>query len=394
MRGALEGVRVLDFGRYIAGPYCTCLLGDLGAEVIRVERVGGGEDRFVLPLGGQEAGAMFLPLNRNKKSVAIEPNTPQGRAIVEKLIRTADVVCANLPPQGLKAMGLDYDTLRALKPDIILTSLNAFGSGGPWSERLGFDGIAQVMSGLCYMSGQPGQPTKLYGPWADFSAGQLAALGTLAALMYRKQTGQGQHVEGSLLMAAMVPASGLLTEQAFTGINRQPSGNRSQTGAPADMYRTRDGWIIAQVVSNALFKRWARLMGEPYWLTDERFKDDDARVRNSAVINERMGQWCAERTTAEALAALEKTGVPAGPLLAPQEVLDHEHVKAVGAFEQVDYPGLDAPVTMMNTAVSLSATPGTIRMRPPLTGEHTDAILSELGVSKSEIAELRGAGVL
>ncbi|MET0657492.1 MAG: CoA transferase [Steroidobacteraceae bacterium] len=394
MRGALEGVRVLDFGRYIAGPYCTCLLGDLGAEVIRVERVGGGEDRFVLPLGGQEAGAMFLPLNRNKKSVAIEPNTPQGRAIVEKLIRTADVVCANLPPQGLKAMGLDYDTLRAIKPDIILTSLNAFGSGGPWSERLGFDGIAQVMSGLCYMSGQPGQPTKLYGPWADFSAGQLAALGTLAALMHRKQTGQGQHVEGSLLMAALVPASGLLTEQAFTGINRQPSGNRSQTGAPADMYRTRDGWIIAQVVSNALFKRWARLMGEPFWLTDERFKDDAARVRNSAVINERMAEWCAERTTAEALASLEETGVPAGPLLSPQEVLDHEHLKAVGAFEKVIYPGLDAPVTMMNTAVKLSATPGTVRSRPPLTGEHTDVILSELGVSQSELAELRAAGVL
>ncbi|MET0988059.1 MAG: CoA transferase [Steroidobacteraceae bacterium] len=394
MRGALGGVRVLDFGRYIAGPYCTCLLGDLGAEVIRVERVGGGEDRFVLPLGEKEPGAMFLPLNRNKKSVAIEPNTPQGRAIVEKLIRTADVVCANLPPQGLKAMGLDYETLRAIKPDIILTSLNAFGSGGPWSERLGFDGIAQVMSGLCYMTGQPGQPTKLYGPWADFSAGQLAALGTLAALMWRKQTGQGQHVEGSLLMAAMVPASGLLTEQAFTGINRQPSGNRSQTGAPADMYRTRDGWIIVQVVSNALFKRWARLMGEAFWLTDERFKDDDARVRNGALINERMEQWCAERTTAEALAALEKTGVPAGPLLSPQEVLDHEHVKAVGAFAQVEYPGLDAPVTMMNTAVNLSATPGTIRSRPPTTGEHTDAILAELGVSQREISELRAAGVL
>lgn len=394
MNGVLHGVRVLDFGRYIAGPYCACLLGDLGAEVIRIERLGGGEDRFVLPLGEQEAGAMFLPLNRNKKSVAIEPNTPQGRAVIERLIRSADVVTANLPPQGLKAMGLDYETLRMIKSDIILTSLNAFGSGGPWTERLGFDGIAQAMSGLCYMSGPPGQPTKLYGPWADFSAGTLAAMGTLAALMWHRQTGQGQHVESSLLMAAMVPASGLLTEQAAKQVNRQPSGNRSQTGAPADMYRTRDGWIISQVVSNALFRRWARLMGETLWLEDERFKDDDSRVAHSAVINERMAQWCSERTTAEALAALEKVGVPAGPVLSPQEVLDHEHVKAVGAFQQVKYPGLENPVSMLGTAVQLSASPGEIRTPPPLCGEHTEEVLLELGLSRDEIAALRKDGVL
>ena len=258
MPGVLEGIRVLDFGRYIAGPYCACLLGDMGAEVIRVERVGGGEDRYVLPLADTEGGAMFLSLNRNKKSLTLDPTSEEGQRIVKKLVATADIVVVNLPPQALPPMGLDYESLRKIKPDIILTTLNAFGSGGPWSNRLGFDGIAQAMSGLVYMTGHEGDPQKAYGPWADFSAATFAAFGTLSALLWKRQTGQGQHVEGALLMAALVPAVGLLSEQAVTKVNRKPTANRSQTGAPADMFKTRDGWVIVQVVSNALYKRCAR----------------------------------------------------------------------------------------------------------------------------------------
>lgn len=402
MAGVLDGVRVLDFGRYIAGPYCACLLGDLGAEVIRIERIGGGEDRFLLPLasggteggGPQEGGATFLPLNRNKKSVTLEPASPEGRAIVRKLVATADIVVANLPPQALASLGLDYETLRAIKPDIILTSLNTFGSGGPWSNRVGLDGIAQVMSGLAHVSGPPGSPQKLYGPWADYATASFAAFGTLAAMLHKRQTGEGQHVEGSLLMSAMVPASGLLAEQAVTGVNRESTGNRSQTAAPADLYRTKNGWIIVQVVGQPMYKRWTKMIGDPSLFTDERFKDDDARARNSASINEHMNAWCAQRTTDEALAELEKWNLPAGPLLKAQEVLDHPQVKALKTFQDVSYPGIPKPIPLLKTPVRLSATPGTIRTAPPQIGEHTDAILSELGFSVAEIAGLHGAGAV
>ncbi|MES2481327.1 MAG: CoA transferase [Pseudomonadota bacterium] len=392
--GVLDDVRVLDFGRYIAGPYCAALLGDFGAEVIRVERTGGAEDRVVLPLAGDDGGAMFLPLNRNKKSVSVDPTSDDGREVVRRLVRTADVVVANLPPQGLKALGLDYESLKAIKPDIILTSMNAFGSEGPWRERVGFDGVAQAMSSLCYMTGQPGQPTKFYGPWVDFSAGMLAAMGTMAALTWRTRTGQGQEVQSSLLMAALVPGAGLLTEQAYTGIDRQPNGNRSQTGAPADMFRTKDGWIIVQVVSQALFKRWARLMGEDIWLADERFKDDPSRVINNAAINDRMSAWCAQRTTDQALAELEKMNLPAGPVLNAREVLAHEQVNAIGAFTQVDYPGLDKPATILNTPVKLTASPGTVRTPPPVSGQHTDEVLHSLGYDEAQLVALRERRVI
>ena len=394
MPGVLEGIRVLDFGRYIAGPYCACLLGDMGAEVIRVERVGGGEDRYVLPLADTEGGAMFLSLNRNKKSLTLDPTSEEGQRIVKKLVATADIVVVNLPPQALPPMGLDYESLRKIKPDIILTTLNAFGSGGPWSNRLGFDGIAQAMSGLVYMTGHEGDPQKAYGPWADFSAATFAAFGTLSALLWKRQTGQGQHVEGALLMAALVPAVGLLSEQAVTKVNRKPTANRSQTGAPADMFKTRDGWVIVQVVSNALYKRWARLMGEEIWLTDDRFKDDAARVVNSEVISERMAAWCSERTNAEVIAILDKAGIPCGPVLKPQEVLDHEHLKAIGAFQQIEYPGIRAPIPLLSTPVSLSTTPGTIRSAPPQIGEHTDEILAELGYAADDITALRASGTI
>jgi len=388
----LAGVRVLDFGRYHAGPYCASLLGDLGAEVIRIERVGGGEDRFVVPLGPEEAGAGFLQSNRNKKSLTLNPGSPEGRRIIRSLVETADIVVANLPAQALDAMGLNYEALRQSKADIILTTINAFGSTGPWSHRIGFDGVAQAMSGQCYMTGYPGAPQKFYGPWVDFAAGTFAAFGALAALMYRRQTGQGQHVEASMLMAALVPGSPLLMEQAVAHVNRQPSGNRSQVGAPADMYRTKDGWIMVQVASQPLYKRWARMMGEDVWLTDERFKDDGTRLQYRDLLNERMAGWCAERTNTEALEQLDKAVLPAGPVLSPQEVLDHEQVRAIGAFQEISYPGVPAPAPLLKTPVQFSRTPANIRTPPPQIGEHTDSILSGLGYTSAEIDALRRSG--
>lgn len=394
MSKVLEGVRVLDFGRYIAGPYCATLLGDLGAEVIRVEKVDGSEDRFLSPITEDGDGALFLQLARNKKCLTLNPMKPEGKEIVKKLVATADVVVANLPPNTLQAMGLDYESLVAVKPDIILTMISAFGRGGPYENRVGFDGLGQAMSGNMYMSGTPDQPVKAYAPFIDFGTASLSAFGTMAALLHREKTGEGQIVEGSLFNTALTMMNGTAIEQAAIQRNRTATLNRSQTSAPADTFKTKDGWVLVQSVGGPLFKRWTELMGEDHWLDDPRFETDISRGDNGEAISERLAQWCAERTSEEVLSAMEEARLPAGPILSPQEVLEDPHIAAKGLFQATEYPGLENPAPLMKTPIELSATPGEIRERPPTLGEHTIEIMTELGFSDDQIAELKEKRVI
>jgi crotonobetainyl-CoA:carnitine CoA-transferase CaiB-like acyl-CoA transferase len=394
MTAVLKGIRVLDFGRYIAGPYCATLLADLGADVIRIEKLDGSEDRFLSPVTPAGDGALFMQLARNKRGMTLNPMKPEGREIVRKLVATADVVVANLPPDTLATMGLDYDSLCAVKPDIILTMISAFGRGGPYSNRVGFDGLGQAMSGAMYMSGTPDQPVKAYPPFIDFGTASLSAFGTMAALFERQKTGKGQVVEGSLFNTALTMMNGTAIEQAMIQRNRVATLNRSQTSGPADTFKTRDGWVLVQSVGGPLFKRWADLMGESHWLEDPRFKDDISRGDNGELISARLAEWCAERSTEEVLAAMEAARLPAGPVLSPQQVLDDPHVAAKGLFQPTAYPGLDKPAPLMKTPVELSATPGDIRQRPPTLGEHTDQIMAELGYSATEIASLHEKRVI
>ena len=389
MSKVLEGIKVLDFGRYIAGPFCGTLLGDMGAEVIRIEKVDGSEDRFLSPITENGDGAMFRQLARNKRGMTLNPMKPQGREIVEKLVATADVVVANLPPETLKAMALDYESLRSTKSDIILKMISAFGRGGPYSNRVGFDGLGQAMSGNMYMSGTPEQPVKAYAPFIDFGTASLAAFGTMAALYERQKTGKGQIVEGSLFNTALTMMNGTVIEQAAIKPNRVATLNRAQTSAPADTFKTKDGWVLVQSVGGPLFKRWADLMGEDHWLDDPRFKDDITRGDNGEIISERLAKWCAERTSEEGLEAMEEVRLPAGPILSPQEVLEDPHIAAKGLFQPLEYPGLSAPAPVMRTPVELSETPGEIRSRAPTLAEHTDEIMKELGYSESDIQELK-----
>lgn len=394
MTSVLEGIRVLDFGRYIAGPYCAELLAHFGADVIRIEKLGGSEDRYTTPVTEDGQGALFFQMNCNKRGMTLNPTKPEGREVVKRLVRTADVVVASLPQPTLVEMGIDYASLKAIKEDIILTMVSTFGSVGPYSERVGFDGIAQVMSGATYIGGFPGQPMKSYAPYADYGTATAAALGTLAALIARQRTGRGQIVEGALLRTALAYANGVMIEQILLGVDRVGTGNRSQIAAPADIFKTRDGAIIIQVLGQPLFERWARLVGADAWIGDARFATDAERGRNGELISARAGAWCAERTTAEALLALEQARVPAGPVLSPQQAHDDPHVQAMGILNPVDYPGLPKAAPVVGTPVLLSETPGRITRRPPTLGEHTDEVMTEIGYSPEDIAALRARRVI
>ena len=389
MSEILEGVKVLDFGRYIAGPFCGALLADYGAEVIRIERVNGSEDRYVTPVTEDGQGAMFLQLNRNKLGLTLNPTKDKGKEIIKKLVERSDIVIANLPEQTLKSMSLDYERLKVINPGIILTSNTAFGTSGPYAERVGFDGVAQAMSGAMDMTGDPDQPTKAYAPYVDFCCASLAAFGTVLAYLEKLKTGRGQRVQTSLLQTALTTTNNLLIEQELLDINRIASMNRAQTSGPSDTFQTKDGWILVQTVGQPLFERWVNLMGEEEWLDDERFKDDLSRGDNGHLISERMSEWCAERTSKEAIDELEKSRIPVGEVLRAQETLKERHIVEKGSFVKLSYPTLKEEYSVVGPAIELSENPGKIKHRSPELGEHNQQILMELGYTQEEINQLK-----
>ncbi len=390
----LEGVRVLDFGRYIAGPFCATLLGDLGADVIRIEKLAGGEDRFVSPISPTGEGALFLQLNRNKRSLTLNPLKAKGAEIVRKLIETADVVVANMPVAALHELGLDYVSLSAIKPDIILCSQTAFGDSGPYAARLGFDGIGQAMCGATFMSGELDRPVKSYASWVDFGTAMFAGFGAMAALMHRMKTGRGQEVKANLLRTGLNIFHFNNIEALFSGANRPRTGNRSQFGGPADLFATQDGWIQLQIVGQPLFDRWCEMLGEPEWRTDPRFVTDDDRGLNGAVLSARTQTWCNALTSDAALAQLETARIPAGKLLSPLDVFADPQVIETGMLHDVHYPGIERPIPVIGHPLEYGSIDTGIRSRPPMLGEHTDEILVELGFDTTAIAALRAERVV
>lgn len=370
------------------------LLADMGADVIRVDRRQGSEDRYTGPVTEGGEGGAFLSLNRNKRSLTLDTSKPGSAEIIRRLAKNADVVVANLPIAVLNKMGLDYESLRAIKPDIILARVSTFGPDGPYATRLGFDTIAQAMSGAMSLTGFPDTPTRAGVSFEDYGTALHTAFGVMVALYHRARTGEGQIVDGSLLSTGVTFMQALLAERSVTGIERERRGNAAFFIAPADAYRTLDGWIVVQVIGPDMFRRWARLVGREDLIGDPRFASDLARADHRDAITEVMNSWLQTRTTAQALADLETARVPAGPVLQLDEVLDDPQVKARRLLEYVDYPGAPKPVPLANPAMQLSATPPRIRYRAPTLGEHTDEILHELGYANAEIAALRASGVV
>jgi crotonobetainyl-CoA:carnitine CoA-transferase CaiB-like acyl-CoA transferase len=390
----LTGVRVLDFGRYIAGPYCAALLADYGADVIRIEGPGGNDDRYTVPVAEDGSGAMFMQMNRNKRSLTLKPGSEEGREIVRRLVASADVVIANMPDDMLAKIGLDYPTLSALRPEIILVTASAFGSEGPLAQHVGFDGVGQAMSGVVHLAGTAERPSRSQANYIDFGTALHCAFGVMLALRQRETTGRGQRVSGSLLGTALAISNSLTIDHALNGVERPPIGNRSFGSGPTDLFATRDGWIMAQVVSNPIFARWARLVGRDELINDPRFLTDMTRGDHGEVLSDVMATWCSERTTAEAIAALGEARVPAGPVLKSSEALAQPQVAAMGLVEPLAYPGTSTPAPVVRAPINLSANDKAKAAAAPRVGEHNDEILTSIGYDAEQIQLLRDKGIV
>jgi crotonobetainyl-CoA:carnitine CoA-transferase CaiB-like acyl-CoA transferase len=388
----LAGIRVLDFGRYVAGPWCAQLLQGLGADVVRVERPSGGEDRFLFPFTS-DVGAYFVHCNRGKRAITLNPTKPAGRAIVAKLITTADVIVANVPDDSLIAMGLDWETVHGLNPRCVLATASTFGTTGPYAGRLGFDGIAQVMSGSVHLSGQPDGPIKAFAPWVDYGTASNLAFGIVGALYGRVASGLGVRVEASLLGTALAATGHVITEQAVLAPNRVAIGNRHPAAGPSDIISTIDGRILVQVVGGALFARWCALIGRPEFVDDPRFATDDLRGINGTVLSEAMSQWCANRSTARALDELAGADIPAGPMLTPQQALDDPHVSSV-MMDSAIVDGVDGQVPVVSHPLRFTNGSVPLGSRAPSLSEHTNEILRELGLNEGDIESLRSSRII
>src|SRR5437660_2032977 len=393
-KGPLSGIRVIDFGRYIAAPYCGMLLADMGADVIRVDRREGSEDRYLAPITEDGEGSGFLSLNRNKRSLTLDPAKRESAEVIQRLGKRADVVLANLPIDVLRKMRLDYESLQTLKPDIILARISTFGPEGPYANKVGFDMVAQAMSGAMGLTGFPGTPMRALIPFEDYGTALHTAFGVMVALYHRQRTGEGQIVDGSLLATGITFAQGLLAERAVIGVERKQKGNASFYAAPADAYQAQDGWIVVSVVGEEMFARWARLVGREDFIADPRFATDLLRADHSDIITAAMNAWLKIRTSTQAIAELETARIPAGPVLNLDQVMADPQVKARKLLQSFEYPGAPSPVPLATIPVQLSVTPGEIRRRAPTLGEHTDEILKEIGYSEQEITELRKGEVV
>lgn len=391
---AMEGIKVLDFGRYVAGPYCATLLGDFGADVVRMERLDGGEDRWIAPVTDQGDGALFLQMARNKRSLAYDPKAAGASAMVERLIAGADVVVVNVPPTALPKMGLDYANLQRIRPDIILVNVSSFGPTGPWTDRPGFDSVGQAMSGSQFLSGDGDVPYRSPITWVDHATAVYAAFAVMVALFERQASGRGQEIDGSLLGSALAFSSTFLIEEAMTGIGRKAIGNRSFLNGPTDTFAAKDGFVVTQVVGNPIFRRWAQLLEEPEWLENPRFGSDEKRGDHGRELSDRMARWVAERTVDDALDQLAAARIPAGPVLSPRQAIDHEQVQAMNLIEQVEHARLGQTVPLTRAPVNLSETPARIRRAAPAIGEHTADVLDEAGFSRVEIEALAVAGAI
>ena len=393
--GPLAGLRVVELTTTWAGPMAGCVLADLGADVIKVEHPRGEMARRVPPfLPGPKTPVSFMhaTVNRNKRSLTLDLHDARAREIVLRLVARTDIVIENFRPGALDSFELGFSELRAMKHDLVLVSISGFGQYGPAHDRAGYDPLAQAESGWMSLNGEPdGMPTKAPTFLADDLAGLHAALSALAAIHHRDLTGEGQHIDVALLDSLLFQSNGYLTLGAL-GEELPRLGNQFRIAAPANAYRCRDGLVAAGVLIDAHWKILARLIGRPELADDTAYATTLPRLARRESVDALLRDWLAERTMAEAEAALLGAGLPFGRVRSYAEAARNPHVRERDMLQDTPVEGGTVPLT--GPAAKFSRTPTRIRTGPPTLGEHTDAILDELGVAEEERAQLRTDGVI
>ena len=388
----LDGIRVLDLSRVIAGPYCATLMADLGADVVKVERPGRGDD--LRAWRGSGMSATFAAINRNKRGIAVDLQQPEGSTLAFELARRADVVVENFLPGVADRLGLGYGVVSAANPAVVYVSVTGFGQTGPHARRAGYNTIAQGMSGIMALTGMPGNPpTKVGGSVADVASAFLAFGVANAALAHRLRTGRGQHLDVSLLASTLALLPDPVAHYFDSGQRPPRVGNRNPYLTPAEAFRTKDGWVQVVIMNPDQYARFCRALGDESLAIDPQFSTNDSRVAHHDELRDRIERALARDTTAGWVTRFETEQVAAGPIYEFDEVFADPQVKHLGLVAEVDQPGY-GPARMLAFPVKASATPGTIRRPAPRLGEHTAEVLGELGLTKPEIERLAAAGVV
>jgi crotonobetainyl-CoA:carnitine CoA-transferase CaiB-like acyl-CoA transferase len=385
--GPLAGVKVVELSHIMAGPVCGLMLADLGADVIKVEKIPGGDDtrRAVPPKIGDESAA-FMMMNRNKRGIAIDLKTSGGIEAMRRLLRDADVLIENHRRGTMERLGLGYESLKKVNPGLIYCAVSGFGRTGPYADRGGFDLIAQGMSGLMSITGEgPGRPpVKVGAPVTDITAGILAAMGVLAAYVHRLKTGEGQVVDTSLFEAGIVHTYWQSAICLATGVPPGPMGSAHPLNAPYQAFPTADGWINVGAANQRNWEKLADALGAEALKSDERFRTNADRMANLAALTALLDEKFRMRPTAEWLTRLEAAGVPAGPVLSVAEMHADPQARAREMVVRVEHSGV-GPVETIGAPVKLSATPASVRRGAPRFGEHTREVLRAHGYTDAEI---------
>jgi crotonobetainyl-CoA:carnitine CoA-transferase CaiB-like acyl-CoA transferase len=394
--GPLQGVKVLELGHVMAGPVCGMMLADMGAEVIKLEKIAGGDDsRRMVPPHIKDESAAFLMLNRNKRGIAVDLKSPEGVEIVKRLIGGTDILIENFRLGTMERLGLGYEDAQKLNPGLIYCSLSGFGRTGPYAARGGFDLVAQGMSGLISITGKrrDATPVKAGPPVTDITAGILGAMGALAAYTYRLKSGQGQLVDTSLFEAGIVQTYFHSAIYLATGQAPAPTGSAHIMSAPYQAFPTADGWITVGAANQSNWLRLIEVIEAPELISDQRFKQNADRMDHLDELTEVLQPYFRRRTSADWLTRFEKVGLPAGPIYNMKEVLENEQTQARNMLTEVPHRSLGS-VKTLGAPVKFSRTPAGVRRGAPVLGQHTREILAEIGFSADEVEQMEREGVV
>lgn len=390
-RTALEGIRVLDVTQVMAGPFCAMQLCDMGADVIKIEPPGGDSTRRMAGASGTDSPG-FNAVNRGKRGIVLDLRTPAGQSVFRRLLRRADILVENYRPGVMRSFGLDHASLAADYPALIYASISGYGQTGPDSHKGGFDLVAQGVSGLMSVTGEPGRPPAKVGvPLTDLGAGLFALSAILAALYYRTRTGRGQHIDTSLVEAGLALSVWESAEYFAAGVAPAPLGSAHRMFAPYQAIRCADGYITLGAANDRLFESLCRLLGHPEWISDPQYATATLRVRNREGLIARIEAITTRQPRAHWLMQLDSAGIPCGPINDYAQAFADPHILERGMVVEIDHPTLGRMKTL-GPPVKMSETPPRGRGRAPLLGEHTREVLLEAGYTEDEVRVIVGVG--